>query len=55
MNEMQIFSNPDFGEIRSISINWEPWFVGKDVAAALGYKKPTDAVRKHGPFAILCG
>lgn len=47
MQELQIFNNPDFGEIRTLTIDDEPWFVGKDVAIALGYEKPTDAVRKH--------
>ena len=37
MNEMQLFSNPDFGDVRGMLIDGEPWFVGKDVAAALGY------------------
>ena len=47
MNELQIFKNEAFGEIRTLSIDDAPWFVGKDVAIALGYEKPTDAVRKH--------
>ena len=47
MNELQIFNNEQFGEIRAVELNGEPWFVGKDVALALGYEKPTDAVRKH--------
>lgn len=47
MTDLQIFKNPEFGEIRTIEKDGEPWFVGKDVAAALGYEKPTDAVRKH--------
>lgn len=47
MNELQIFNNEQFGEIRAVELNGEPWFVGKDVAQALGYEKPTDAVRKH--------
>ena len=45
--QIQIFNNPEFGNIRSMEIGGEPWFVGKDVAAALGYAKPTDAVRKR--------
>lgn len=44
MNDIQIFNNPDFGEIRTVMIGNEPWFVGVDVARALGYKKPTGAV-----------
>lgn len=47
MNDLQIFSNPEFGEIRTIEQNGEPWFVGKDVAAALGYSNPRDAIAKH--------
>ena len=47
MNNLQTFNNPEFGEIRTIQRDGEPWFVGKDVAAALGYEKPTDAVRKR--------
>ena len=46
MNELQIFKNEEFGEVRTVIIDNEPWFVGKDVAMALGYEKPTDAVRK---------
>lgn len=38
MNELQIFQNKEFGEVRSLVINNEPWFVGKDVAEAYGYK-----------------
>lgn len=45
MNEIQIFNNPDFGEIRTVTIDGEPYFVGRDVAAALGYAKPQNAVR----------
>lgn len=44
MYGVQIFSNPDFGGIRTLTIGNEPWFVGVDVAKALGYKKPTGAV-----------
>ena len=47
MKELQIFENAEFGQIRTVTINDEPWFVGKDVAEALGYAKPTDAVRKR--------
>ena len=36
-NEMQIFENSEFGKIRVVNIDGEPWMVGKDVAAALGY------------------
>ena len=40
----QIFDNPEFGKIRVMNVNGEPWFVGKDVALALGYTKPENAV-----------
>lgn len=42
--EISVFENKDFGEIRTIVIDGEPWFVGKDVAAALGYERATDVV-----------
>ena len=47
MNELQIFQNPEFGEIRTIECDGEPWFVGKDVAAALGYSNPRKALADH--------
>lgn len=47
MNELKIFSNPDFGTIRTIEQNGEPWFVGKDVAEVLGYSDTAQAIRKH--------
>lgn len=47
MNELQIFNHPDFGEVRTVTINDEPWFVGKDVAQVLGYKNPQEAIRTH--------
>lgn len=47
MNNIQIFNNPEFGEIRTVVIDGEPWFVGVDVAKALGYKKPTGAVTNN--------
>lgn len=47
MNNIKIFENPEFGQVRTVMIDGEPWFVGKDVAEALGYEKPTDTVRKH--------
>lgn len=45
--KMTTFSNADFGEVRSITIDGEPWFVGKDVAEILGYSNPRDAIRNH--------
>ena len=47
MQELQIFNNPDFGEIRTLTINEEPWFVGKDVAMVLGYSNPRKAMIDH--------
>lgn len=47
MDELQIFNNPDFGDIRTMTIDGEAWFVGKDVAAALGYAKPENALSAH--------
>ena len=44
---MQVFNNPEFGEVRVVTINKEPWFVGKDVAVALGYRNVRDAISKH--------
>ena len=43
-NELMIFNNPEFGQVRTIEIDKEPWFVGKDVAEALGYKNPRQAL-----------
>lgn len=45
--ELQIFNNPEFGDIRVVEIDGEPWMVGKDVATALGYHNPRDALAKH--------
>lgn len=47
MNELQIFNSEEFGDIRTVTIDNEPWFVGKDVATALGYKNTADAIGKH--------
>ena len=47
MNEIQIFENTEFGSIRTMMINDEVWFVGKDVATTLGYAKPENAIANH--------
>ena len=47
MNELQIFKNEEFGEVRTVTIDNEPWFVGKDVAEALGYSKARNAISAH--------
>lgn len=45
--ELQVFSNAEFGSVRSIMIDNEPYFVGKDVAEILGYSNPQKAIRDH--------
>ena len=47
MNELMIFNNPEFGAVRTVEIDGEPWLVGKDVAAALGYSDTDKAIRNH--------
>lgn len=47
MNEVQIFDNPEFGKVRTVVVDDEPWFVGKDVAEALGYENINKAVQMH--------
>ena len=47
MNNIQIFNSPEFGEIRTVMIDGKPWFVGRDVAMALGYKKVTEAIQTN--------
>ncbi|MCU6748065.1 ORF6C domain-containing protein [Faecalicatena acetigenes] len=47
MNELQIFKNEEFGEIRTVQLNNETYFVGKDVAEALGYERTTKAIQDH--------
>lgn len=46
-NRLEIFKNEEFGEIRTMLINGEPYFVGKDVAISLGYSNPQKAIRNH--------
>ena len=46
-NELQIFNNSDFGNIRVVENSGEPWFVGKDIATILGYAKPENAIANH--------
>ena len=47
MNEIKVFDNPEFGKVRTMEINGEPYFVGKDVAIILGYAKPENALTTH--------
>ena len=47
MNQLQIFENPEFGAVRTVEIDGEPWLVGKDVAQVLGYSNPSKAIMVH--------
>ena len=47
MENLQIFKNEEFGEIRTVTINNEPWFVGKDIAEVLGYSNTRDSLVRH--------
>ena len=47
MNELQIFKNEEFGEVRTVTIDGDPWFVGKDVADIIGYANTPKAIRDH--------
>ncbi len=47
MENLRVFKNEEFGQVRTVTIDGEPWFVGKDVATALGYKDTSDALKVH--------
>ena len=47
MNKVSIFEHPEFGRIRTLEIDGKIWFCASDVAAALGYSNPRDAVVRH--------
>ncbi len=47
MNELKLFENEEFGQVRMVEIDGKPYFVGKDVANALGYSNPRDAISRH--------
>lgn len=47
MNELQVFNSPEFGDIRTVEIDGKPYFVGADVAKALGYKDTVNALKQH--------
>ena len=47
MSQVQIFNDEEFGQVRTLVIDGEPWFVGKDVAEALGFTNPRDAISTH--------
>lgn len=52
MNELQIFNNPDFGEVRTLEANGKVLFCGSDVAKALGYSRPSDALAAHCRYTV---
>ena len=54
MNELQIFNNPDFGEVRTLEENGKVLFCGSDVAKALGYSRPNDALAAHCRYTVKC-
>lgn len=47
MNELRIFENPEFGQVRTITIDGEYWFAARDVATALGYKNTNQSVKDN--------
>ncbi len=47
MNEMRVFTSEEFGQVRSVVVDGEPWFVGKDITDALKYANPQKAIRDH--------
>lgn len=55
MNEVKLFENEEFGLVRTVIIDGEPWFVGRDIAKALGYVKPEGAVAAHCKHTLKRG
>ena len=53
MNELMIFNNPEFGEIRTIEEGGKVMFCGSDVAKALGFKRPADAITTHCKGSVI--
>lgn len=53
MNQLQIFNSEEFGSVRSVMIDNKPWFVANDVARALGYARPADAVSAHCKGSVI--
>ena len=47
MEELKIFENAEFGKVRVVEVDGDPWFVARDIATALGYMKPENAVSIH--------
>lgn len=52
MNDLQFFKNDEFGEIRTVEIDDKPYFVASDIAKALGYARPNDAVTAHCRYTV---
>lgn len=52
MNELMLFNNDEFGEIRGVEIEGKPYVVASDVAKALGYKRPNDAISQHCKYTV---
>lgn len=46
-SRLMVFENEEFGKVRNLMIDGEPWFIGKDVAEALGYERTTKAIQDH--------
>lgn len=55
MNEIQIFNSSEFGEIRTVEIDNKPYFIASDVAKALGYSKPNNAISAHCKYTLKQG
>ena len=47
MNDLQVFQNEEFGQIRTVTFDGEPWFMGKEIAEVLGYERPAKAIADH--------
>ena len=54
MNDLKVFENSEFGAVRTAEIDGKPYFVASDVAKALGYKRPNDAVSHHCRYTVKC-
>ena len=52
MNELMLFDNEEFGEIRGMEIDGKPYVVAKDIAKALGYKDTTNAIKQHCKWVV---
>lgn len=51
-NQLQVFNNPKFGQVRTVTINNKTYFVAVDIAKALGYARPNDAINQHCRWAV---